>query len=262
MIGVAEPVEMGEDGNAALALHPLDQPAPAPGHDHIDAIGQAQQRAHRPPVGGGQSLDRILRQSRLGERAAQAGEDRRRGMPAFRAAAQDRGIAGAQAQRPGIGGHIGPGFIDDSDDAQRHGDPRDMEAVGPRDLAQGPAHGIGQGSDGGHPGGHGLHAPGIEAQAIEQGGGQALLLGRGHILLIGLDQPRARGADRGGGGHKGAAALLGGALGETGGGGLGALADLADGPLDLGAVLALRRVGCVHRSTTRSSRWIISSRPR
>ena len=64
-IGVAEPIEMGEDGNAALALHPLDQPTPAARDDHVDAIGQAQQRADRPSVGRWQTLDRILRQARL-----------------------------------------------------------------------------------------------------------------------------------------------------------------------------------------------------
>ena len=46
------------------------------------------------------------------------------------AAAQDRGIAGLQAQRAGIGGDIGPALIDDADDAERHPDALDAHAVG------------------------------------------------------------------------------------------------------------------------------------
>ena len=45
------------------------------------------------------------------------------------AAAQDRGIAGFQAQRAGIGGHVRPAFIDDADDAERHPDPLDSHAI-------------------------------------------------------------------------------------------------------------------------------------
>ena len=45
------------------------------------------------------------------------------------AAAQDRGIAGFQAQRAGIGGHVRPALIDDADDAERHAHPLDRHAV-------------------------------------------------------------------------------------------------------------------------------------
>ena len=51
---------------------------------------------------------------------------------ALRAAAQDRGIAGLEAQRAGIGGHVRPAFVDDADDAERHAHALDGHAVGPR----------------------------------------------------------------------------------------------------------------------------------
>ena len=57
--------------------------------------------------------------------AAQAAATRqtwiaRRGMMALRAAAQDRGVAGLEAQRAGVGGHVGAALVDDADHAERH----------------------------------------------------------------------------------------------------------------------------------------------
>ena len=53
--------------------------------------------------------------------------DRAAGAGASRAAAQDHGIAGLQAQRAGIGGHIGAAFEDHADDAERHAHALDGE---------------------------------------------------------------------------------------------------------------------------------------
>ena len=62
--------------------------------------------------------------------------DRAAGVRALRAAAQDRGVAGLQAQRAGIGGHVGPALVDDADHTERHTHALDVESVGPRPLAQ------------------------------------------------------------------------------------------------------------------------------
>ena len=51
---------------------------------------------------------------------------------AVRAAAQDRGIAGLQAERAGVRGHVRPALIDDADDAERHAHALDGHAVRPR----------------------------------------------------------------------------------------------------------------------------------
>ena len=59
-----------------------------------------------------------------------------RGVPALRAAAQDRRVPRHQAKRAGIGGHVGPRFVDDTDDADRHRHPVDAKPVGPLPLAQ------------------------------------------------------------------------------------------------------------------------------
>ena len=43
-----------------------------------------------------------------------------RGMEALRAAAQDRRVARLERQAARIGGHVGPALVDDADDAERH----------------------------------------------------------------------------------------------------------------------------------------------
>ena len=57
-IGVAEPLEMGDHRDPALALHPLDQRAPAARHDHVDEFAHAEHQADRGAVAGRHQLDR------------------------------------------------------------------------------------------------------------------------------------------------------------------------------------------------------------
>src|SRR3546814_6193259 len=68
-------------------------------------------------------------------------------MEALGATAQDGGIAGLEAERAGVGGHVRPALVDDADDPERHRDARDLQAVGALPLGQGAADGIGQGGD-------------------------------------------------------------------------------------------------------------------
>ena len=130
-VGVAVALEMGQHRDAALGHHPLDQRAPAARHDDVDMLGHAQQVADGGAVGGGHQLDRGGGQAGRGEARAEGGDDRARGVEALRAAAQDRGVAGLEAQRPGIGGDVGPALVDDPDHAQGHPHAGDVEAVGP-----------------------------------------------------------------------------------------------------------------------------------
>ena len=48
---------------------------------------------------------------------------------AFAAAAQDGGVAGLEAERAGVAGHVGPALVDDADDAERHPHALDAQAV-------------------------------------------------------------------------------------------------------------------------------------
>ena len=78
-------------------------------------------------------LDRGLRQARrrAAPRAARRGS-RGSSDEALGAAAQDRGVAGLEAQRAGVGGHVRAALVDDADDAERHAHALDGHAVRPR----------------------------------------------------------------------------------------------------------------------------------
>ena len=77
--------------------------------------------AHGCAIGGRHELDARL----AADRAARSPSSRQAWMArlecaALRAAAQDHGIAGLQAQRARVGGHIGSALVDDADHAERH----------------------------------------------------------------------------------------------------------------------------------------------
>ncbi len=94
--------------------------------------------------------------------------DGARGMEALGAAAQDRRIAGLEADAAGIRGHVRPRLVDDADDAERHAHALDGEAVRPRPFGQHGADGIGKGRDLLQPLGHRLDALVVELQPVEQ----------------------------------------------------------------------------------------------
>ena len=114
----------------------------------------------------------------------QAGVNGAAGMHALGAAAQDGGVAGLQAQRARIAGHVRPALVDDADDAERHAHARDVEAVGTRPLRDGGADGIGQRGDVLDAARHGLDALLIEREPIEHGAGQALGARRIHVPRV------------------------------------------------------------------------------
>ena len=86
-----------------------------------------------------------------------------------RAAAQDRGIAGLETKRAGVGRDIGPALVDHADDAERRRDALDLEAVRAFEGRENAADRIGQSGDLLEPLGHRLDALGIERQPVESG---------------------------------------------------------------------------------------------
>ena len=62
------------------------------------------------------------------------GVDRLRRAQALGAAAQDRGVAGLQAERAGVGGDVRPALEDHADDAERRAHPADVQPRGPVPL--------------------------------------------------------------------------------------------------------------------------------
>ena len=66
------------------------------------------------------------------------------GMDGFRAAAQQRGIAGLEAKRSGIYRDIGAAFVNNADDAERHPRFRDLQAVRATPAGKHRADGVGE----------------------------------------------------------------------------------------------------------------------
>ena len=104
-------------------------------HDHVDAVGHAGEHvADGGAIGRRHQLDAGLRQARGAQARDQAGVDRGARVVALAAAAQDRRVAGLEAQRAGVAGHVRPALVDDADDAERHAHALDPQAVRARPL--------------------------------------------------------------------------------------------------------------------------------
>ena len=73
--------------------------------------------------------DDVFGQARFPGRLAQAGHDGHVGPQGRGRTPQDGGVPGLQAQTGGIAGDVGPVLVDDPDDAERHPDPLDPQAV-------------------------------------------------------------------------------------------------------------------------------------
>ena len=103
----------------------------------------------------------------------QAGGDRAVAGERLRAAAQDHRVAGLQAQRGGIGGHVRARLVDHRDHAERDAHALDQQPVGARLAARDLADRIGQRGDLAQCGDDARHALGIEREAIQHRAGDA-----------------------------------------------------------------------------------------
>ena len=120
-IDMADAFEMREHRHARFRLHAADQTLAAARHDDVDiAVEAGQHQPDRGAVARRHQLDGGFGQTGLAQALLERGMDGAARAQAVGAAAQDRGIAGFQAQRAGIGGHVRPALIDDADDAERH----------------------------------------------------------------------------------------------------------------------------------------------
>ena len=194
---MADAFEMREDRNPRFVLHARDQTFSAARHDHIDIAAEAGQHlADRRAVANGHQLDRILGQSGGAKALHHCGMDRTRRAVRIRAAAQDRGVAGLQAQRAGIGGDVRTAFIDHADHADRRADPLDGHAVRTLPFGHDLADRILELCDHLKPLGHRGDAAVVEGEAVEERAGDAGGLGLGHVAFVGGENVRRGGADR------------------------------------------------------------------
>ena len=107
-------------------------------------------RQHRRDIGAvgvRRDLHAGFRQSRAAQPGHQRRVDRRGAVHAFRSAAQDHRVARLQADAGGIGADIRPAFVDHADHADRRGDALDAQPVRPRPVGQRAAERIGQQRD-------------------------------------------------------------------------------------------------------------------
>ena len=135
----------------------------------------------------------------LFEAFVHAGGDRLIGMDRFRAAAQDRGVAGLQAQPGGVGGDVGARFVDDADHAQRHAHLADLDAGGAVFQVADLADRVGQLGDLAQAFGHARHALVGEREPVDHRRLEAFGARGVHVLPVGFQQARAVALD--GGGH-------------------------------------------------------------
>ena len=198
-IHVTNAFEMADHRYSRLALHARDQALAAARHDHVDVVShRREQVADGRAVGGRHELNTGGRQTRGLQSRDQTGMNGAARMHALRAAAQDGRVAGLQAQRARIAGHVGTALVNDADDAERHAHARDVEAVGPRPARDLGADRIWQRGDFFDALRHGLDAFLIEREPVEHRARQipwrAPPPGRGHSRR---ESRRARAQRRG-----------------------------------------------------------------
>ncbi|ABA49903.1 hypothetical protein BURPS1710b_3448 [Burkholderia pseudomallei 1710b] len=128
-IHVADAVEVLDHRHARLVDQPLDQALAAARHDHVDVFGHRDQLADRRPIGRADDLHRVLRQPRRRQPFADQLRERGVRFERLRAAAQDRRVAGLQAQRGRVDRHVRPRFVDDPDHAERHAHLADLDSA-------------------------------------------------------------------------------------------------------------------------------------
>ena len=196
-VDVANAFEMREHRHARLRLHARDQALAAARHDDVDgAVEPGEHHPDRGAVARRHQLDRGFGQRGRAQALGQRGVDRAIAAMALRAAAQDRGIAGLEAERGGIGGDVRAALVDDADDAERHPHALDGHAVRPRPALRHRADRIGERAHHVERLGHGGDALVVERQPVEERRRRAGCLGLGQVLGIGGEDIGLVRADR------------------------------------------------------------------
>ena len=187
-IDVAHAVEMLDHRHFRFARDALDEALAAARHDDVDVLVVGDEMSDRRTVGRRDDLHGVLGQSGGAKAAMHAGGDGLIAADRLGAAAQDRRIAGLEAQPGGIRRHVRPRFVDDADHTQRHAHPSDLDPGGPvleiGDLADG----IGQRGDGFETRRHRVDRVGVERQPVDERGVMAGGRRGGDVLGVRRDQ--------------------------------------------------------------------------
>ena len=188
-VHVAVAGEMFDDGHLGLGRHAANQPLAAARNRQVDVLRQRQKLAHRVAVGRAHQLHGVRRQADFLGRLGEQLDDRLARMDRFLAAAQDHRVARLDADRRRVGRHVGPRFVDEKHDAQRHADLVDPQTVRADRRPDQFADRLRQRRDFFQPLGHRLDPRRREPQPIDLGVGQPVA-GRGReVLRVGRLQP-------------------------------------------------------------------------
>ena len=269
-IDVAYAVEMLDHRHAAFFGDARHQRLAAPRHHHVDVVGHRQHFPDRGAVARRNALDRGFGQVRFLQAPHEASMDRGRRLETLGTAAQDRRIARLEAQRARIRGDVGARLVDHADDAQRHAHAADGEAVRARPFVHAGADGVGQRRDRVQPLRHRLHARVVEGQPVEKRALDAALPRALHIGCVGVENRAGVAADRRRRRRQRRVLRFGLLFRQRRRRGARRLAERAH---LLAQQMRLDLAGQTHRSpppapaagpaaSTRSSLWMISSRPR
>ena len=151
-----------------LAHAALDQACTAARNEHVDNAAELHELASGLAVGGLNHRHGLAREALGLERIGQQLGDHGTRVIGQRAAAQNAGVAGADADARGVGRHVGARLVDHGDQAQRHTHTGQVHAACEHAVVEHAAHGIGQLGELFQAGGHALDALGRQQQAIEE----------------------------------------------------------------------------------------------
>ena len=169
-VDVAHAVEVLDHRDARLARQALDQLLAAARHDDVDVLAQRDQLADRGAVGGG---DQLHRRSPAGP-AAFSPACTHAAIARFEPSASEpprrmQALPDFQAQRRGVGGHVGARFVDDADHAERHAHARHLDAGRPAHALRDRAHRVGERRHLLDAFGHLLDALRVQRQPVDEG---------------------------------------------------------------------------------------------
>ena len=128
-----------------LAHAALDQARTATRNEHIDNTAELHELASGLAVGGLDHRDSLAREALGLERIGQQLRNHGTRVIGQRAAAQNAGVAGADADARGVGRHVGARLVHHGDKAQRHAHLLQVEPAVDGALLKNAAHRIGQG---------------------------------------------------------------------------------------------------------------------
>ena len=183
-IDVAHPHAGLDDRHPGIFHHRPDEARAPPGDEHVQIAGEPHELLGAGPAGVLHQGHAVPGQAR---RLQSVPHDRHKclvGAEGLLAPPEDDGVARLEAEGGGIHSDVGPGLVDDADDAQGHPALADHQAVGPFLHPGDAADGVGQRGHLPHPLHNTVDALGAEGQPIQQRRLHAALPGGGQVLLV------------------------------------------------------------------------------